>query len=750
MMHVVFVTCLLLASIPHLHAQKGGYENLAKAMANLRIDSAEAHRVEGYLFEDGPISLMLDSGVVVSFKPIKGRIIAAVFEGTGEFTYTPILPVEAINLARFYKERVFRQPIDRVVLFFTSSTMNELFAGDSVSFTLSKAAREFALAQVKDFLSFDDGKVVNDGFARSLLNGYDNALLYLSVHGKDRWHAYAVSDPYDTEPYKLTIREKTGPWIPVCSDPPTSGDLPVYDWGGTDADLVHARQHTLDVKFKGLTMTTSDRIDFAVVTDSLLWVNLALYPTLRVDSVRIPGVGQVEFFRPDKSYGLWVRLPRTYTRGETFELVLNYHGDIVKRYRDYTWLESSITWYAAHNYKVPSFFDITFQHEKRYTLASIGDRTSISEDDGIVTQRWVSGRLISNASFHIGSFLAKDLTTPPGVPTSSMLYVTREQSDVVAQDVVQALEFYTELFGPLPIKQLVASEHIGYHGEAFPGLLHLSDEAFIKSRAQDNKDDFFGEQFTSHEVAHQWWGIAVDYKSDRDRWISEGFAEYSCLMYSQLASRDRDKFFYLLRDYRKQIINRTEDGYGSKQARPSIAIGSRASVGGKNTDHNMFVYYKPAWVLHMLRNMMINLKTMDEKPFMSAMAEIYTTYKLKAASTADVQRIMEKHAGIDLTWFFDQWVVGNQIPSYTFAWKSTLRQDGKWVITCRVKQNDVDPEFAMYVPIKIVTKQGGLRLRAMITGAESTFELPAINDEPTEVTFNDLESVLCTVDTEKF
>jgi hypothetical protein len=38
----------------------------------------------------------------------------------------------------------------------------------------------------------------------------------------------------------------------------------------------------------------------------------------------------------------------------------------------------------------------------------------------------------------------------------------------------------------------------------------------------------------------------------------------------------------------------------------------------------------------------------------------------------------------------------------------------------------------------------------MITGAESTFELPALNDEPTEVTFNDLESVLCRLETEKF
>lgn len=750
MKHVVFVTCLLLASIPHLHAQKGGYENLAKAMANLRIDSAGAHRVEGYLFEDGPISLMLDSGVVVSLKPIKGRIIAAVFEGTGEFTYTPVLPVEALNLSRFYKERVFRQPISRAVMYFTSSAMAELFAGDSVPLTLSKAAVGDVMASINDYMLEADGKLVDAAFSKALLNGYDLPTTYIAVHGTGKWHAAVAANVFEDEPYRLFIREKDGPLKWVCSDPPTSGFKPVQEWGGIDGDLVHASQHTLDVRFKGLSMTTTDRIAFTVTADSVLWFDLSLYPRLKVDSIRMPGGDLVEFYNPEKTGMLWVRLPQTLRKGERFELLLHYHGDMVKRQGDYTWLESSITWYASHGYKQLSYFDITFHHEKRYTLVSIGDRTSISENDGIVTQRWVSGRLIRNASFHIGSFLAKDLTTPPGVPTSSMLYVTREQSDVVAQDVVQSLEFFTKFYGDLPIKHLNATEQPGLHGEAFPGLLHLSSYAFLRSFDLNKNDDFFGEQFTSHEVAHQWWGIAVDFTSYRDQWISEGFAMYSCLLYSQLAARDKDKFFYLLNDYKKQILRRGKRAFGETQPQPMISLGYRARVGGEGTDHNLYVYYKPAWVLHMLRNMMINLKTMDEAPFMNAMKEFYTTYKNKHATTDDFRRIMEKYAGVELGWFFDQWIHGNQIPFYTFAWTKKKRDDGNWVITCRVKQDNVDPEFAMYVPIKIVTKQGGLRLRAMITGAESTFELPALNDEPTEVTFNDLESVLCTVDTEKF
>ncbi|MBI2794908.1 MAG: hypothetical protein HYX66_09710 [Ignavibacteria bacterium] len=101
------------------------------------------------------------------------------------------------------------------------------------------------------------------------------------------------------------------------------------------------------------------------------------------------------------------------------------------------------------------------------------------------------------------------------------------------------------------MNSLIATELPGNHGESFPGLLHLSSQTFFT--ADDN--DFFTEQFIAHEGAHQWWGSNVDFKSYRDHWLSEGFADYSALMYSQFAAANSMKFFNLLESYRTKILS---------------------------------------------------------------------------------------------------------------------------------------------------------------------------------------------------
>src|SRR5207244_13330477 len=39
-------------------------------------------------------------------------------------------------------------------------------------------------------------------------------------------------------------------------------------------------------------------------------------------------------------------------------------------------------------------------------------------------------------------------------------------------------------------------------------------------------------KFIAHETAHQWWGGIVAWRSYRDQWLSEGFAEYSGILYT--------------------------------------------------------------------------------------------------------------------------------------------------------------------------------------------------------------------------
>ena len=57
------------------------------------------------------------------------------------------------------------------------------------------------------------------------------------------------------------------------------------------------------------------------------------------------------------------------------------------------------------------------------------------------------------------------------------------------------------------------------------------------------------EVFRAHEVAHQWWGIGVDFTSYHDQWLSEGFANFSGLWYLQTVSGKNETYFDMLRQW---------------------------------------------------------------------------------------------------------------------------------------------------------------------------------------------------------
>lgn len=739
---------LFLASTVHAQ-QYRQYTDLIKDVQALSLDTSAIFTIKEVFIEDGPMALSLDSGVIFKLQKLSGHRVAAYYVGQGTITFTPNLKQERLNLTRFYPGEVFNETVTSMAIIFTDDELDAMLTGPKANIRVTPELEAEAKSMVNDLLLEEDNKFIDDAIARGILNNSMRSTLYASINLKDAKSAIAVKNPYEAEPYRLYFKKSNGDFVFV-SECPTDGIIPRKTEDGVEpSDLVKVEQHTMDVTFKGLDMTLIDNMSMEVLADSLLWFDMTINPYMTIDSIRLLNEEALTFHSPSKTGRIWVKLPSVSKRGQRYNIVVYAHGEMVDRYGDYTVLKSSITWYPSPNYTQLSFFDITFHHEKRFSLASIGKLTSTSTDNGIVTSRWVTGARERNASFHIGVFYKSEIPTEAGSPKATMMNITREQVDVVKLDVRQSLEFFSKLYGPLSIDHLYATEQPGTHGEAFPGMMHLSSYAFMKTNASQAKD-FFGEQFTSHEVAHQWWGIAVDFNSYRDQWLSEGFAMYSCLLYSQLASRDTDKFFKLLEEYRTGLVRRGTKLIGEHEKAPVISLGYRARMGGTGADHNLYVYYKPAWVLHMIRNMTIDLNTMKEDIFMGIMKDFYMTYKGKHASTDDFKAIVEKHTQTDWSWFFDQWIHGNEIPTYRFAWKKEKLADGTWKIVARIKQEGTSDNFFMPIPVKIVTDNGSMRLRINMTGKEAVMDFPPIQFEPDEVVFNDLSSVLCTVKTEKF
>jgi len=162
------------------------------------------------------------------------------------------------------------------------------------------------------------------------------------------------------------------------------------------------------------------------------------------------------------------------------------------------------------------------------------------------------------------------------------------------------------------------------------------------------------------------------------------------------------------------------------------------------------VYKKGAWVVHMLRNLMLDLRTMNESRFQAMMQDFYLQYRGRRASTQDFQRVVEEHMGTSMEWFFDEWVNGTAVPTYTLSWKADPDTGGRYVLHIRVRQEDAPDTFIMPVPIEIHFADSSHALvRVNVHGpfVEATFQVPA---EPKQLVLNPLESVLADVKTESW
>ena len=144
--------------------------------------------------------------------------------------------------------------------------------------------------------------------------------------------------------------------------------------------------------------------------------------------------------------------------------------------------------------------------------------------------------------------------------------------------------------------------------------------------------------------------------------------------------------------------------------------------------------------------LMLDLKTMNEDRFTETMQDFYRKFEGRRASTEDFRRVVERHAGTDMGWFFNQWVYSTAIPTYHVSYRTTRSGDGQFRVKLRVVQQNVPEDFQMYVPVTLdLGKDRTARLRVKVRGERSDIDLPPMPAEPKAVHFNDLDGVLADV-----
>ncbi|PVY42284.1 M1 family metallopeptidase [Pontibacter virosus] len=308
-----------------------------------------------------------------------------------------------------------------------------------------------------------------------------------------------------------------------------------------------------------------------------------------------------------------------------------------------------------HMYDEPDSMLMSVTVPKNLTDVSNGRLRGVDENpDGTRTFHWAVTNPINNygVNINIGDYVhfGEKYQGEKGVLDCDywVLRDNLEKAKVQFKDVRRTLDAFEHWFGPYPFYEdsykLVEAPYLG--------MEHQSSVTYGNGyangyRGRDLSGSGWGLKFDYiiiHETGHEWFANNITYKDVADMWIHESFTTYSEPLF-------------------------VEYHYG-KQAGSEYMIGIRQNIRNDrpiighynvNKSGSGDMYPKGANMLHTLRQV-VN----DDEKWRGILRGLNRDFYHQTVTTEQIENYMSKHAGRDLSRFFDQYLRDTRIPALEY------------------------------------------------------------------------------------
>ncbi|MEZ0577137.1 M1 family metallopeptidase [Nocardioides sp. MH1] len=296
----------------------------------------------------------------------------------------------------------------------------------------------------------------------------------------------------------------------------------------------------------------------------------------------------------------------------------------------------AFTWYAVNDQPADkAFYDFTLTVPEPWTGIANGALTDTSEDGGLRTTTWhldepASSYLVTVA---FGDYTPTHLESESGVPVTIWGPTDDPSALGETEYAGEAIDWLEGILGPYPFDTAGILIYDGSSGMETQTMITLGSTPYATSRA-----------VVVHELAHHWYGDTVTPSDWRDVWMNEGMAMYLQGMWE--AQQERIS------------VDEKMDAWASYERESRDYSGPPADYDpSKFGDGN--IYYGPALMWNELRH------KIGDEPFYALLEAWPAEHAYGNADREDYLSWIEQQTGLELTSFFDDWLLGRTTPPRT-------------------------------------------------------------------------------------
>lgn len=212
-----------------------------------------------------------------------------------------------------------------------------------------------------------------------------------------------------------------------------------------------------------------------------------------------------------------------------------------------------------------------------------------------------------------------------------------------------------------------------------------------------------------HEFTHQWFGDYITARDGRDTWLQESFATFYPKEFSKITD-GYDEWCWQRRQHQNSAIDA-----GKKD---NFAV--RHTSGGTAR-----VYPKGAAVISMMAYVL------GESQFKRVIKHYLQKHAYANVETNDLQQAIKDELGINLDWFFDQWIYRGGEPHYRVHYEDLTYNNGTKATEIAIEQIHKTDETVRWfkMPIVIEVHYTDGTFDSVIESIEKPFEVVKIENK---------------------